>query len=385
MAEGIFKASFNRRHWFLLLIASLCLSACSTTPSPWRDDAVNALHAARQESADKHLPTEFESVHIAFSQAELLLQQGKDEEADRFYQLTVIKGRMLHKNVIAKTAQLLHGAGEANRASLERARERAILQAKEQAALANEEILSLRPAEPAARPAGSPEKANRKGAKPTLYLTFDDGPSPLTLTIARYLKSEGINATFFTVGRNIKGHEQLVKDTIGNGHTVANHTFTHDARRLSASPSALNGEIARTAALLDQLGGDGLLVRIPYGSNTIRRRISQISDPSVQIIDWDVDSNDTRPEGLGNHAFIARSVLNQLKNRHRENIVILFHDGAGHQETLAALKELVPRLKREGYRFAGLSRESQVAWVRKPQGTGLVAATKSDRRPKVRL
>lgn len=120
MAKGIFKASFNRRHWFLLVMAGLTLSACSTTPSPWRDDAVNALHAARQESADKHLPTEFESVHIAFSQAELLLQQGKDEEADRFYQLTVIKGRMLHKNVIAKTAQLLHGAGEANRASLER-------------------------------------------------------------------------------------------------------------------------------------------------------------------------------------------------------------------------------------------------------------------------
>lgn len=144
-----------------------------------------------------------------------------------------------------------------------------------------------------------------------------------------------------------------MKDTVGNGHTVANHTFTHDARRLTAGPSALNGEIARTAALLDQLGGDGLLVRIPYGSNTIRRRISQISNPSVQIVDWDVDSNDTRPEGLGNHAFIARSVLNQLKNRHRENIVILFHDGAGHQETLAALKELVPSSSGKGTALPG--------------------------------
>ena len=233
--------------------------------------------------------------------------------------------------------------------------------------------------------AETPEKPHRKGTRPTIYLTFDDGPSPLTLAIARYLKSEGIQATFFAVGEMIKGHEQLVRDTIGHGHIVANHTFSHNTKRLSDGPSSLRDEIVKTGALLDPLGGDGLLVRIPYGSITIQRRISQIADPAVQIIDWDVDSYDTRPQGLRDHTFIAKSVLGQLKNQRKGNIVVLFHDGAGHQETLVALKELVPRLKREGYRFAGLSRESRVSWVRKPGGAGLVAATKSDRRPKVRL
>jgi peptidoglycan/xylan/chitin deacetylase (PgdA/CDA1 family) len=373
VAKEVLKAMFHRRHWLFLVIAGLLLAACAAPQSHWRADAVSALHVAREDSAEKILPEEFDSVTTVFSQAELLLRQGKPEEADRFYQMAVIKGTVLHENVIARNNNLLHEAGEANRAAMERERDRQLAE--------NEVIFSLRPAvEPPGKRATTGYK-REKGVKPTLYLTFDDGPSPLTLPIARYLKSEGIHATFFAVGGNIKGHEQLVKDTIGYGHLVANHTFSHNARRLSAGPAALNGEIDWTRKLLEPLGGDGLLVRIPYGSSILRCRLTQIANPSVQVIDWDVDSCDTRPLGIGNHAYIIRSVLSQIKMRHKENIVLLFHDGAGHQETLVALKELVPRLKREGYRFAGLSRESQVAWVRNLFRNRLVAATKTERRP----
>ena len=124
MAKGESRGLSCRSYWFILVLVGLTLSACVAPQSRWRADAVSALHFARQDNADKILPSEFKSVHIAFSQAELLLQQGKDEEADQFYQLAIIKGDLLRKNVLAKNKLLLHEAGEANRAAIELARKR---------------------------------------------------------------------------------------------------------------------------------------------------------------------------------------------------------------------------------------------------------------------
>lgn len=384
MANGG-KRSFSRSICFLLAIACLTLSACAAPRSNWRIDALNALNFARMDSADTILPEEYQSVKAAFSQAEDLMQRGEAEEADRFYQLAATKGSLLRKNVIARNELLLFQAGEANKAALEQARKRLVMENK--AVAVRDAAAPAGMAGPTAMPAVIPRKTCKKPL-PTIYLTFDDGPSPVTIPIAKYLKSEGIQATFFAVGQRIKGHEQLVRETIGNGHLVANHTFTHNARRLSAGPAALKDEIDRTGTLLDKLGGDGLLVRLPYGSRgakSIHYRMSQLTEPAVQVVDWDIDSNDSRPLGVRNHGVITRSVLSQLKGLRRNNVVILFHDGAGHGETLVALKELVPKLKQEGYRFAGLSRDSKVVWVRKPKKSGLIAATKSDRQPKVPL
>jgi len=72
----------------------------------------------------------------------------------------------------------------------------------------------------------------RLGAKAaqthTLVLTFDDGPgSQLTPAVLQVLKKYDVKATFFVLGRNIKGNEQLLKQAFDDGHEIATHGYDH--------------------------------------------------------------------------------------------------------------------------------------------------------------
>ena len=61
-----------------------------------------------------------------------------------------------------------------------------------------------------------------------IYLTFDDGPIPeVTEWVLDLLKSEGIKATFFCIGDNIKKHPEVYKRILSEGHQTGNHTFNH--------------------------------------------------------------------------------------------------------------------------------------------------------------
>jgi len=194
----------------------------------------------------------------------------------------------------------------------------------------------------------------------TIYLTFDDGPSHLTLPIASYLKSQGIAATFFVLGNNVKKYRSAISATVAMGHRVGNHTLSHDLRKLNASFQQDVSEVGKTAALIEKLGGDGRMVRIPYGAST-KAMVSRVASEGGQIFDWDINSNDSVKRGAKDHAFIEKTVISQLNKTEKRHIILLFHDGAGHEATLVAIRNLVPGLKEKGYRFGLLSRSDRVA------------------------
>lgn len=63
----------------------------------------------------------------------------------------------------------------------------------------------------------------------SVYLTFDDGPTPeLTSWILNFLKKEEVKATFFCVGSNAKTYPKLMERIVGDGHGVGNHTMRHE-------------------------------------------------------------------------------------------------------------------------------------------------------------
>jgi peptidoglycan/xylan/chitin deacetylase (PgdA/CDA1 family) len=200
-------------------------------------------------------------------------------------------------------------------------------------------------------------------ASTTIYLTFDDGPSRLTVPIAGFLKTQGVAATFFALGSNIKGHEQVIKETVALGHRVGNHTLSHNLKKLNGSLHQSTNEIEKTAAMLEKLGGDGKMVRIPYGAAN-RALVTTVAAEGGQIFDWDINSLDSSKRGAKDSGLIEKTVLQQLQKSGKRHIVLLFHDGAGHEATLTAIRRLVPRLKQEGYRFGLLSRNDRVARAR---------------------
>ena len=76
---------------------------------------------------------------------------------------------------------------------------------------------------------------NNESDKKIAYLTFDDGPYYSTHDFLNVLNKYKVKATFFTIGldkekcydnRN-KGCHELYKKIVDNGHTIANHTYSH--------------------------------------------------------------------------------------------------------------------------------------------------------------
>ena len=67
------------------------------------------------------------------------------------------------------------------------------------------------------------------------YLTFDDGPYYSTNDFLKVLKENDVKATFFTIGLNkercydnqLKECHSLYKKIVLDGHTIANHTYSH--------------------------------------------------------------------------------------------------------------------------------------------------------------
>src|SRR3954470_21024802 len=71
-----------------------------------------------------------------------------------------------------------------------------------------------------------------------ISLTYDDGPGPGTLDLAKYLHSENICATFFVVGDSEAGggylHYPILDSLIYYGQRIGSHTFNHkDLKTLS--------------------------------------------------------------------------------------------------------------------------------------------------------
>jgi len=382
--------------WLFLL---LLLSGCSAAAVPrWRDDAFASFNGALAAAADSSAPEEADTVRRTLELAERYHKSGMVEEADSLYRLAGRESRLLSRTLLA--ARLRQGAevaidpdgsGRHNAVvdlageviSLNdavREDERHSDQTGQAVHATDHEKPPLPQPDPEASSGGRLHSAASLTAPPqgrippsprvlpsrtvpgrsTIYLTFDDGPSRLTLPIASYLKSQGIRATFFVLGCNIKGHEKAITSLVAMGHRVGSHTFSHNLHKLRASFAGATSEIGRTASLIDHLGGDGRMVRIPYGASD-RSLVSRVAAEGAQIFEWDIDSCDSSKRGAHDRRFIERAVLGQLAQNPRRHAIVLFHDGSGHDATLAALKDLIPLLKGQGYRFGLLTHNDKMA------------------------
>ena len=90
------------------------------------------------------------------------------------------------------------------------------------------------PVRPAAEPAGVPLEPR------TVYLTFDDGPSPrCTPRLLDGLAEYGARATFFVVGCQTVKDPDIVQRMAAEGHQVGNHSYDHAALNQLTSRQAL--------------------------------------------------------------------------------------------------------------------------------------------------
>src|SRR5439155_1649341 len=90
---------------------------------------------------------------------------------------------------------------------------------------------------------------------PWIALTFDDGPHPvMTERLLAMLKTEGVPATFFIVGKMAVRHPEIVQEIAREGHEVANHTFSHPNLARADAQTVLN-ELSQTRSVIQKLTG----------------------------------------------------------------------------------------------------------------------------------
>ena len=179
------------------------------------------------------------------------------------------------------------------------------------------------------------EKKNRK----VVALTFDDGPNPATTNQALdTLSKYGIKATFFVLGKNVSGNEEILKRMKSDGHVIGNHSWSHPVLSKLSLDEAKKQITDTEDALTKVLSSSSKLMRPPYGAITddIRNGLD------LSFIMWDVDSLDWKNK---NEASILTEIQREVKN----GSIILMHDI--HAETVHALPKVIDYLKGQGYDF----------------------------------
>ena len=189
-----------------------------------------------------------------------------------------------------------------------------------------------------------------------IALTFDDGPGASTTPeLLRGLADRGVRATFFLIGRQIPGNEEIVKQMAGDGHQIGVHTYDHVALA-GAQEEEVRAQIEKTEALLTEIlgGEEDWWLRPPYGRIT-SREAAWITTPMVQ---WTIDPEDWKIQD-------AEKVTDHILAHAGDGEIILLHDVYGTSVTAALA--VVDALQAEGYTFLTLRELFRMEGV-EPQG-----------------
>jgi peptidoglycan/xylan/chitin deacetylase (PgdA/CDA1 family) len=178
-----------------------------------------------------------------------------------------------------------------------------------------------------------------------LYLTFDDGPTPVvTPWVLDLLKQHAARATFFCVGRHAAQQPELMDRIRREGHTVGNHTWQHsDGWRTPNAPYLRD-------VLRCQPHTASRLFRPPYGHLT--RSQGDALRKRYTIVMWDILSGDFDP------TISAAQCERNVSERLRPGAIIVFHDSVKAWTRLEhALPATLAFALKAGYRFEPLPAE----------------------------
>ncbi|MFI6760489.1 polysaccharide deacetylase family protein [Micromonospora sp. NPDC050417] len=189
---------------------------------------------------------------------------------------------------------------------------------------------------------GGPYGARLTSGSADVALTFDDGPDPsYTQQVLDLLAEYQIKATFCMVGEQVAAHPDLVRAIAAAGHTLCNHSWSHDLTLGSRSRTAIRSDLSRTNAAIRAAvpGARILYFRQPGGAWT-SNVVGAAWELGMTSLHWAVDPRDWTRPGAGN---IASTVTAGV----RAGSIVLMHDSGGNrQQTVNALHTILPNLLR---------------------------------------
>ena len=174
---------------------------------------------------------------------------------------------------------------------------------------------------------------------PFVALTFDDGPkADTTPVLLDGLSRRGVHATFFIIGQNVAGNEELLLRMEREGHQIGLHTFHH--RSLAGVNGAdFYAEVDELRRILSGLlGREDFMLRPPYGMITPSNR----ARAGAPIILWSVDPEDWSDRDSDRQTAV---ILEQVT----DGGIILLHDI--YSASVETALRVVDKLMAKGYKF----------------------------------
>ena len=208
-------------------------------------------------------------------------------------------------------------------------------------------------------------------SKPTIALTFDDGPNTTTtMEILDLLEKYQVRASFFLIGTNINDESaKSVKRAHDLGCDIENHSKTHSYMN-KMDADAIREEIAFVNNKIKEITGESpRFFRPPYiaVNDTMYDNIDMTFISGLGCNDWD-------PKVKTEYR------VKYLEKKAKDGVIFLLHDAAGNSKTVEALDEAIPVLLENGFQFATISELFELKGVEiSGTDTNLYSALQTDR------
>ena len=111
---------------------------------------------------------------------------------------------------------------------------------------------------------------NKNSEHQNLYLTFDDGPDPVsTEKVLKVLEQHHAKATFFVVAERAKAQKKLLNEILSCGHAIGNHSLDHQYRVFFQGKKAMQKWVRDAESqIADLIGSPTIGFRPPAGVRT---------------------------------------------------------------------------------------------------------------------
>jgi len=184
-----------------------------------------------------------------------------------------------------------------------------------------------------------PDGAMTSTGSSAVALTFDDGPGEYTNTVLDLLAQHHIKATFCLIGKQVAEYAAQVRRIVADGHTLCNHTWSHDLNLRTRTNDQIRADLQRTNDAIHAAVPDAPIkyFRNPggnWGTNTV----SVAASMGMASIHWSVDPQDWRIPA-------PQAIINNVCGHTAPGGIVLMHDGGGmRQNTVVALRTILPNL-----------------------------------------
>lgn len=188
----------------------------------------------------------------------------------------------------------------------------------------------------------------------TVYLTYDDGPNPVTTPdLLDVLAREGVRATFFLIDDHVTDETTpIVRRILEEGHVVGLHSASR--ARMFDTRAALAARLEGWAARIEQAGGSRpCRIFRPHAGWRGGTMYEGLIDADYRLVGWGWmlwDFNWFRPRS-------ARVTFERFEARASAGDIFVMHDGdesasrRDQRHTVEATARLIPALRARGFSF----------------------------------